>query len=63
MAEDERLIDVEELAKLLSCSTDTVWRLARNDPAFPEPIRFSRKMTRWRLSAVLAWIDAKEEAA
>ncbi len=36
-----------------------VWRRLKADPAFPQPIRFTGGMTRWRHADVVAWEQAQ----
>ncbi|GJM43343.1 MAG: hypothetical protein DHS20C21_01850 [Gemmatimonadota bacterium] len=54
-AGDSPLIDREELAALLTCSTRTVARLS-SDSLLPAPIRLGG-MVRWRRSQILDWIE------
>lgn len=51
------MIDVREVASILSISTRSVWRLVATEE-FPQPARFGRS-ARWRLSDVEAWIDRR----
>jgi excisionase family DNA binding protein len=51
------MIDVREVAEILSISTRSVWRLVASGE-LPQPIRFGRNV-RWRLADVEAWIDAR----
>lgn len=50
------------VGEILDVHRGTVWRLTREDPTFPRPIKLSRGATRWRLSEVFAWIEAKASA-
>ena len=50
----QRMIDVREVATILSVSTRTVRRLASNG-TLPQPIRFGRNV-RWRLTDIDMWI-------
>ena len=49
------LMTVEDLAKLLSVSVRTVWRLRRN-ASLPRPVKIGGGV-RWRISDVRAWIE------
>lgn len=51
------LIDAAELARILSVSKPTIWRWL-SEGRLPEPIRLTSQCLRWRLDAVLAWIEA-----
>ncbi len=52
-----RMIDVTEVATILSVSTRTVWRLVSSGE-LPQPIRFGRNV-RWRAGDIESWIDAQ----
>lgn len=52
-----RMIDVREVASMLSISTRSVWRLVATGE-FLKPARFGRS-ARWRLSDVEDWIDKR----
>lgn len=41
------LLSSKQVARRLSVSVRTVWRLLRNG-ALPQPIRYTRKLVRWR---------------
>lgn len=51
------LIDAAELARMLSVSKPTIWRMLSGQK-IPEPIRLTSQCLRWRRDSVLAWIDA-----
>ena len=51
----ERLLDVKAVAKLLSISTSSVWRL-RDRGQLPPPIQVGRRNVRWRLSDLLEFL-------
>lgn len=53
------LIDVDEVARRLAVSAQTVRRLVAAGQ-FPAPIRVGRSV-RWRLADVEAWIDEQEQ--
>lgn len=52
-----RMIDVTEVATILSVSTRTVWRLVSSGE-LPQPIRFGRNV-RWRASDIEEWIETQ----
>lgn len=54
------MIDVKEVATILSVSTRTVWRLVSSDQ-LPRPIRFGRNV-RWRLADIERWIESEVRA-
>lgn len=53
---DRLLLDVGAVAAMLSVSIPTVWRLRRQDPAFPQPRTIpGRRATRWVRSEIVAY--------
>ena len=52
---------VSALAPRLGISKNTIWRLVRNGK-FPKPIKLSEKVTVWKATDVLAWLESKESA-
>ncbi|MBL9162244.1 MAG: helix-turn-helix domain-containing protein [Planctomycetaceae bacterium] len=50
----QRMIDVRDVATILSVSTRTVRRLTSSG-VLPQPVRFGRNV-RWRLADIDAWI-------
>jgi predicted DNA-binding transcriptional regulator AlpA len=48
-------MDATEVAALLAVAVPTVWRLVQRD-GFPTPIRFNRKLVRWKHSEVVQWL-------
>jgi predicted DNA-binding transcriptional regulator AlpA len=55
MPGEAELLDVKAVAKLLSCSPRTVWRL-RDRGAIPAPIILSSGVVRWRRATLLQWL-------
>lgn len=56
------LIDVDEVARLLSLGVRTVWKLSAEDGAFPRPVKIGGA-TRWHRSAVEAWAQRTRQDA
>ena len=52
-----RMINVREVATILSISPRSVWRLVSRRE-LPQPLRFGRTV-RWRLADIERWIDEK----
>lgn len=52
-------LTVEELAERLQLHPQSVWRQARTDPSFPQPIRLTGGTTRWSRVQVEAWEAGK----
>ena len=51
------LLTSQEVAKKLSISVRTLWRLVAAGK-FPKPVRFNRKLVRWKGDEVAAHIQA-----
>jgi len=54
-----RCIRLRELQQFVPYSKVHIYRLERSDPAFPKRIRIGPGRVVWRLSEVLAYLDAK----
>lgn len=50
------LIDAAELARMLSVSKPTIWRM-RDDGKLPPAIALTKQCLRWKREAVAKWID------
>jgi predicted DNA-binding transcriptional regulator AlpA len=57
------LLTDHEVAALLGVSRATVWNWTRGNDGFPQPRRLSRGATRWMRAEIIAWINARKEAA
>ncbi len=55
-----QMIDVREVATILSISTRSVWRLVSRGE-LPQPIRLGRNV-RWRSTDIDRWIEEKLSA-
>lgn len=64
MPDNKMLLDVRELAKALSISPRTVWKLVANGE-LPQPIRLGRRLPRWPAIVIADWLKKKvrEEGA
>ena len=51
------LIDARELARMLSVSVPTVWRM-RESCRLPEPLRLTSQTVRWRRADIESWLAA-----
>lgn len=51
------LIDARELARMLSVSVPTVWRM-RQSLRIPEPLKLTSQTVRWRRSDIDSWLAA-----
>jgi predicted DNA-binding transcriptional regulator AlpA len=54
-----QLLKVEQVADILAMSKSHVWAQAKDAPDFPKPFKLSAKQTRWKLSDVDAYIQAR----
>jgi excisionase family DNA binding protein len=55
------LLESRGVARLLSCSVRTVWRLAKSG-GLPAPVRLGGKYARWFRAEVLAWLADRRAA-
>lgn len=51
---DERYLSDRQIAKRFDIHRTSPWKWAAQGK-FPQPVRLSERVTRWRLSDVLAW--------
>ena len=56
------LLDVNEVAVMLTCSARHVWRMA-DGGHFPRPISIGVKLKRWPRSAVTQWVAEQAKPA
>lgn len=54
--EGPELLKAWQVADRLAVSVRTLWRMLQRG-TFPGPIRYSRKLVRWKTSEVTAWLD------
>ena len=52
---DPELLTAEAVADILNVSIRTIWRMIERGQ-LPEPVRFNRKLVRWRRADVTAWV-------
>jgi predicted DNA-binding transcriptional regulator AlpA len=57
-----QLVKVQQVADILGISKAHVWAQAKDVPDFPKPFKLSAKQTRWKLSAVDAYIESRVAA-
>jgi len=50
-----QLLRAEDVAAMLSVSLRTLWRMVRDGNA-PQPVRFNRKLVRWRRQDVMDYV-------
>lgn len=54
------LISIGDVAEILAVSKSTAARIAASED-FPKPFRFNAKTARYSRSAVLAWLQSKQD--
>lgn len=54
---EEGLMTPAEVAEKLKVNKRTLWRMAKQD-GFPQPVRFNRKLVRWKAGDVQQYIDS-----
>lgn len=54
----ERLIRVDELSKILSIGRSTAWKWVAENK-IPKPIKLSPRVSVWKISEIMAFIDQK----
>jgi predicted DNA-binding transcriptional regulator AlpA len=59
MHHHNQLVKVEQVARILCISKSHVWAQVNDNPDFPKPFKLSAKQTRWKLSAVDAYIESR----
>lgn len=59
----EFLLSDKHVANRLNVHRGTIWHWLKNDPTFPKPFKLSERCTRWRLSEIEAWENAKQRGA
>ena len=57
---DDRILDPKELLERIPLDRSTVWRMVQ-EGRFPAPIRLTPFRIGWRWSAVLAWLNDREQ--
>jgi prophage regulatory protein len=57
---DERILTTEELTRRVPLTRITIWRMVRQG-RFPAPIQLTSSRIGWRLSAVLDWLNEREQ--
>ena len=51
------LLTSQQVAEMLSVSVRTLWRLVASGK-FPQPVRYNRKLVRWKSTEVIRYIEA-----
>jgi predicted DNA-binding transcriptional regulator AlpA len=56
---DRDLLSAQDVADRLSVAVRTLWRMVERGD-FPPPIRFNRKLVRWRARDLVAYVQHLE---
>ena len=48
---------IKQAAQYLGMGESTLWRKAKTDPDFPQPIKLSERVTAWRVADLEAYIE------
>jgi len=59
---EEKLIDLNEVARMMSMHPKSARKIIKKEDNFPDPIVFSERVKRWKYSSVIKWIVSKDEA-
>ena len=59
---EEKLIDLNEVARMMSMHPKSARKIIKKEDNFPDPIVFSERFKRWKYSSVIKWIESKDEA-
>ena len=59
MQQPNQLLKVNEVVSILCMSVSHVWAQSKDVHDFPKPFKLSAKQTRWKLSAVDAYIEVR----
>lgn len=57
---DERILTTAQLLERIPLTRQSLWRMAR-EGRFVKPVRLTRSKIGWRWSAVLAWLNERED--
>jgi predicted DNA-binding transcriptional regulator AlpA len=52
-----RFLTISQLCEMLQCTRRCIERRMRTDPEFPKPLRMSKRMLRFRLTEIEAYMD------
>lgn len=61
--EDLALVDIKVVRKLMGVTSSTPVYDRLRAGAFPQPVRLSKRCTRWRMGDIRAWLEAQGKEA
>ena len=53
------MVPVKAFSAVLDAGDSTIWRRAKTEPDFPQPVRLGAKCTRWNVGDIRAFIAGK----
>ena len=56
---EKLLLQVNDIAELISVHPKTMYAMIQNDDTFPKPISFGPRMNRWKREGIMKWVDTK----
>lgn len=56
---ETKLIDIHMLSEMTMIHTRTLRKIIKEDPSFPRALSLGPRLTRWRYSDVVEWLDSK----
>lgn len=56
---DSAMVPVTAFSAMLDAGDSTIWRRAKTEANFPQPIRLGTKCTRWKVGDIRAFIAGK----
>lgn len=56
---DSAMITAAAVGAVFDVGVSTVWRRAKLEPDFPQPVRLGNKCTRWKVGDLRAFIEAR----
>ena len=57
--EEHRIVRIDEVCKLTGLAKATIYKKVK-EGSFPPPIRLGARSVGWRMSDILAWLEAPE---
>ncbi len=58
---EKLLLQVDDIAQMLSIHPKTLYALIKKDETFPKPISFGPRMRRWKPEDIKSWIENKSK--
>ena len=59
---EEKLIDLNEVARMMSMHPKSARKIIKKEDNFPDPIVFSERVKRWKYSSIINWIESKDSS-